>query len=217
MTMTTPHSGQQTATSGAIMTPDARPTTRGPFSMAGALALSVYIGAILAANILSAHFGLVSVGFGLLVSAGTYAAGFALLSRDFVHRYLGLPGVAAGILTGLVLSWFLATPALALASATAFFLAEIADLLVFLWIRPRGFARAALASNVVSAPIDTVLFLWIAGFPLMFESIVGQMVGKILWATVIPLILYVLMREIVQRQRTLRAHKDPSSNGSQAD
>lgn len=182
--------------------PDARSLETVPrLGIPGLVALAVYIGAILTANILSAHFGLVSVGFGLLVSAGTYAAGFALLSRDFVHRYLGLPGVLVGITVGLFLSWFLATPALAMASATAFLVAEIADLVVFLWIRPRGFARAALASNVVSAPIDTVLFLWIAGFPLVFESIVGQMVGKILWATIVPLAVFVAVREIIRHRK----------------
>ncbi|MGO4489996.1 VUT family protein [Microbacterium sp. 2RAF4] len=169
--------------------------------MYGALALTVYIGAILVANILSANIGLVPVGFGLLVSAGTYAAGFALLSRDFVHTYLGVRGVLAGITIGLALSWFLATPALAMASAVAFLVAEVADMLVFLWIRPRGFVRAALVSNCVSAPVDTVLFLWIAGFPLMFESIVGQMVGKILWATIVPLAFYVGVRAVA-RSRT---------------
>lgn len=184
--------------------PTRRPRFQGRFNSAGAVALAVYIGAILAANILSAHYGLVSVGFGLLVSAGTYAAGFALLSRDFVHRYLGLPAVLTGILIGLFLSWFLATPALAMASATAFLIAEVADLLVFLWIRPRGFVRAALASNVVSAPVDTVLFLWIAGFPLMYESLVGQMVGKILWATIVPLAVFVLIRRIARQQHKER-------------
>lgn len=166
----------------------------------GAIALAVYIGAIVAANILSANFGLVPVGFGLLVSAGTYAAGFALLSRDFVHNYLGIRGVLLGIAVGVALSWLLATPALAVASAVAFLVAEFADLIVFQWIRPRGFVRAALVSNVVSAPVDTVLFLWIAGFPLMFESIVGQMVGKIVWATIVPLALFVGVRMLVRRR-----------------
>ncbi len=167
----------------------------------GVVALLVYVGAIVAANILSANFGLVPVGFGLLVSAGTYAAGFALLSRDFVHAYLGVRGVLVGIAVGLVLSWFLATPALAVASAVAFLVAELADMFVFLWIRPRGFVRAAFISNCVSAPVDTVLFLWIAGFPLTFESIVGQMVGKILWATIVPLALYVAVRMVARRMR----------------
>jgi uncharacterized PurR-regulated membrane protein YhhQ (DUF165 family) len=177
----------------------------------GAIALAVYIGAILAANILSANFGLVPVGFGLVVSAGTYAAGFALLSRDFVHTYLGVRGVLLGMAVGLVLSWFLATPALAMASAVAFLVAELADMLVFLWARPRGFVRAALISNCVSAPVDTVLFLWIAGFPLMFESIVGQMVGKILWATIVPLAIYVAVRAWVRRRR---AHRNAVDNAS---
>ena len=167
----------------------------------GAVALFVYISAIVAANILSAHFGLVPVGFGLVVTAGTYAAGFALLSRDFVHTYLGVRGVLLGIAVGVILSWFLATPALATASAVAFLVAELADMLVFLWIRPRGFVRAALISNCVSAPVDTVLFLWIAGFPLVFESIVGQMVGKILWATIVPLAIYVGVRAVLRRRR----------------
>lgn len=175
----------------------------------GAIALAVYIGAILAANILSANFGLVPVGFGLLVSAGTYAAGFALLSRDFVHTYLGVRGVLAGIAIGVALAWFLATPALAMASAVAFLVAELADMLVFLWIRPRGFVRAALFSNIVSAPVDTVLFLWIAGFPLVFESIVGQMVGKILWATVVPLAIFVGVRSWLQRRSRTAASVEP--------
>lgn len=166
----------------------------------GAIALTVYIGAILAANILSANFGLVPVGFGLVVSAGTYAAGFALLSRDFVHRYLGLPSVLLGVAVGLALSWFLATPALAVASAVAFLVAEVADLFVFMWARPRGFVRAAFISNCVSAPVDTLLFLWIAGFPLIFESIVGQMVGKILWATIVPLGTFVAVRALLRRR-----------------
>jgi len=170
----------------------------------GAIALFVYISAIVAANILSAHFGLVPVGFGLVVTAGTYAAGFALLSRDFVHTYLGVRGVLLGIAVGVILSWFLATPALAMASAVAFLVAEVADMLVFLWIRPRGFVRAALISNCVSAPVDTVLFLWIAGFPLVFESIVGQMVGKILWATIVPLGIYVGVRAIIARRHSPR-------------
>lgn len=171
----------------------------------GAIALAVYIGAIVAANILSANFGLVPVGFGLVVSAGTYAAGFALLSRDFVHTYLGVRGVLLGMAVGLALSWFLATPALALASAVAFLVAEVADMLVFLWARPRGFVRAALISNCVSAPVDTVLFLWIAGFPLTFESIVGQMVGKILWATIVPLAIFVGVRALLRRSRQRRS------------
>lgn len=176
-------------------------------ALAAVAAVTVYAAAILAANVLTAHFGLVPVGFGLVVTAGTYAAGFALLARDFVQRYAGIPWVLAGIVFGVSLSWFFATPAIAVASAVAFAVAELADLLVFSSVRPRGgFVSAAGISNVVSAPIDTVLFLVIAGFPLTFESVVGQLVGKLLWATAVPLALYVLVVKIraTRRRAVLR-------------
>lgn len=159
----------------------------------GAVALVLYVGAIVAANVLTERLGLVSVGFGLVTTAGTFAAGFALLARDFVHRYGGLWWVLGGIVVGITISWFMASPALALASAAAFAIAELADLLVFLWVRPRGFIRAAWWSNVVSAPVDTVVFLAIAGFPLTWPVITGQLVGKLVWATAIPLFVYWLI------------------------
>lgn len=159
----------------------------------GAAALAVYIGAIVAANVLTERFGLVPVGFGLLTTAGTYAAGFALLARDFVHRYAGVWWVLAGIVVGITISWFMASPALAIASAAAFAIAELVDLLMFLWVRPRGFIRAAWWSNVVSAPVDTIVFLAIAGFPLTWPIIAGQIVGKLLWATAVPLFVYWLV------------------------
>ena len=161
--------------------------------MRAAVAVAVYVAAIIAANVLTQQLGLVPVGFGLVVTAGTYAAGFALLARDFVHRYAGIRWVWIGIAFGIALSWFLASPALALASAAAFGIAEIADLSVFTWLHPTGFIRAAWWSNVVSAPVDTVVFLAIAGFPLTWQTVGGQLIGKLLWATAVPLFAYWLV------------------------
>lgn len=175
----------------------------GPVRLASAL--GAHTAAIVLANVLTARFGLVPVGFGLMVTAGTYAAGLALLARDFVHRYGGWKWALVGVGTGIALSWFLATPALALASAAAFGLAEFADLVVFSRLRRRGFVPAALASNAVGAPIDTVVFLAVAGFPLSWPLMLGQFIGKVLWATVVPLALYVggrhaLLREPIHTQ-----------------
>ncbi len=160
-----------------------------------AAALAAYIGSIVAANVMAAELGLVPVGFGLIVAAGTYAAGFALLARDFVHRYGGVWWALAGIGAGSVLSWWLSTPQLALASTAAFLIAELADLGVFAPIRARaGFVRAALASNAVSAPLDTWVFLTLSGFGVTAEAFAGQIVGKFFWATVVPLALFLLAR-----------------------
>ncbi|WP_210651515.1 VUT family protein [Nocardioides sp. SYSU D00065] len=170
-----------------------------------ALGVSVagYVTAVVLANIVTEQFGLVSVGFGLLVTAGTYAAGFALLARDFVHRFGGRGWAIAAITLGGAISWAFSSPALAVASTVAFVSAELVDLIVYEPIRrTKGFISGALVSNVVSAPIDTFVFLSLAGFPLTLETVGGQFVGKVLWATALPLAIYWLGRRWVLARRS---------------
>jgi uncharacterized PurR-regulated membrane protein YhhQ (DUF165 family) len=168
--------------------------------MRAAVAFLVYIAAIVSANVLTDRLGLVPVGFGFLVTAGTFAAGFALLARDYVHEYGGIRLVLVGIAVGAALSAVLASPALALASALAFLAAELADLLVFVRIRHLGFVVAVIVSNLVAAPIDTVVFLAVAGFPVTVHTVVGQLIGKIVWSTLVPLALWVVGRRVVSRE-----------------
>lgn len=158
--------------------------------LSAAAALTVYVAAIVAANVLTNRIGLVPAGFGLMVTAGTFAAGFALLARDVVQEAAGLPAVLAGIGIGVLLSWQLASPSLATASGVAFLLAELSDLLVYSRLRSSGFIRAAFASNAAGAVIDTFVFLWLAGFPVTASIVTGQLVAKLLWATLLPLIVY---------------------------
>lgn len=174
-----------------------------------ATATAAYIGAVVLANYLTAHLGLVPAGPGLLVTAGTYAAGAALLARDFVHRHAtarwghrrGIGYVLGCIALAGVLSWATSTPALALASTVAFLTAEGVDLGVFIPVRERaGFLVGALASNVVSAPVDTMVFLAVAGFPLTWSAVGGQFVAKVIWATVVPLALWWLATTRSRRQ-----------------
>lgn len=164
------------------------------------ISLASYIAAIVAANYLTVNYGLVSVGFGMLVTAGTFAAGFALLARDFVQRHGGVFWALGAIGAGALLSWSLASPGIVLASTVAFLAAELVDLLIFTPLRSRGFVTAALTSNIVSAPIDTVLFLWLAGFPVTVTAVEGQFVGKVVWATLVPLAVYLVGRRVVLRQ-----------------
>lgn len=166
------------------------------------LALCCYVAAVVIANIVTDRLGLVTVGFGLMVTAGTYAAGFALLARDFVHRYGSRRWAIAAIIVGGCVSWLTSSPALAVASTVAFVSAELIDLGVYEPIRrTRGFIQGALASNIVSAPIDTVVFLFLAGFPLTAETIGGQFLGKVLWATAAPLLVYWLVRRSIRARR----------------
>lgn len=162
--------------------------------------VAAYGAAVVLANVMTARMGLVPVGFGLMVTAGTYAAGFALLARDFVHRYGGPRWAFAAIAVAGVASWAMSTPALAVASVLAFTVAELADLAVYAPLRKRGFVRASAASNVVGAPIDTVIFLSVAGFGLAWPVVVGQLIGKLLWATALPLLAYAGVRHAVSRE-----------------
>jgi uncharacterized PurR-regulated membrane protein YhhQ (DUF165 family) len=165
--------------------------------MIRSLALAAYIGSIVAANWLTSSFGLVPIGFGLLVTAGTFAAGFALVARDAVQTTSGKWWVLGAILVGAALSYVTSSPALALASGIAFLVGELVDLGVFTPLRRRSLALAVLLSSVVSAPVDTVLFLWLAGFGLSWQAILGQFLVKTAIAGIVALVIVARDRDAV--------------------
>lgn len=150
-----------------------------------------FLACILAANYATTEYGMVPVGFGLMATAGTYFAGLSFVLRDAVQdaggRWLALTVIAAGA----AMSFFVSAPFIALASAAAFLTSEVADLLIYTPLRRRGYIRAAVASNVVGAFVDTVVFLTIAGFPVM-AALPGQMVGKLLVTGVVVLTVTVV-------------------------
>lgn len=145
--------------------------------MGGVLACVAFLGLVVAANVLTARYGLVPVGLGLMATAGTWAAGLVLVARDLVHDALGRLAVLGCIAAGAAVSAALAEPRLAGASAVAFAVSEVADLAVYEPLRRRGWVRAVVASNVVGAVVDTVLFLALAGFPI-WAAMPGQLLAK---------------------------------------
>lgn len=159
----------------------------------GLIALTTYAIAITAANWLTTRYGLIPVGFGLITTAGTYAAGAALLLRDIVQDAAGWRWVLAGIALGAMLT-AVTSPALAVASTVAFLLAELLDMAVYTPLRDRGWARAALLSGIVGAVVDTYAFVALAGFPITAQTVGGQLVGKALWATLLPVLAVVAVR-----------------------
>lgn len=143
------------------------------------------VGSVVLANWLTARFGFVPIGLGLSTTAGTLAAGAALALRDALQDTAGKAAVVGAVAGGAVLSFALSSPALAVASATAFAVSELADLLVYTPIRARSrfgsnlWATAVMVSGVVGAVLDTVLFLAIAfGWSAVAAAMTGQLVGK---------------------------------------
>lgn len=145
--------------------------------MRAALA-AAYIAAIIAANYATSTLGMIPVGFGLTATAGTYLAGLTFVLRDSIQDLAGRRVVIRLILMGAGPSFVLAAPSVAIASAVAFLASELADLAVYTPLRAHGYIRAAIASNIVGATVDTALFLVIAGFPI-WPSVPGQMVAKL--------------------------------------
>ena len=139
---------------------------------------AAFLASIVAANVATATIGLVPIGLGLTVTAGTFAAGVALVARDGVQRTARTPlPVALIIAAGCALSWLLATPALAVASALAFTVSELIDWGIFTRLQ-RNLPVAVVVSSLAAAPVDTVLFLWIAGFGVTWQAVLGQVLVK---------------------------------------
>jgi queuosine precursor transporter len=159
-----------------------------------------YVGTVVLANVLTSNLGLVTAGFALLVPAGTYAAGLALGLRDALQDAAGILWVLAGIGAGTVLSYVLGDGRIALASGAAFLLSELLDLAVYMPLRRHGWRRAVIASNVVGSVVDTLLFLWLAGFPLTGQSVGGQLLVKAVWCTLAVLAVREVWRAL-PRQR----------------
>lgn len=157
------------------------------------------------ANVVTSNWGLVGAGFGLLVPAGTYCAGLALGLRDALQDRAGVWWVLSAVGLGAALSLVLADPRIAVASGVAFLLSELADLGVYTPMRRKGWRRAVLASNAVGAVVDTLIFLWLAGFPLAPESVGGQVLVKAIWVTA----SFLLVAEVVRRLAVSRQRLQP--------
>ena len=145
--------------------------------------LAAFIATIPAANWLIHNWGtvcpdicLVPVGFGLMAPSGVVMAGLALCLRDLVHRQMGPLWSVAGILVGAALSFFVASPHVAVASAVAFLLSELADFAVYAPLARKRFFTAMLLSGAVGLIVDSALFLQLAFGSL--EYIEGQLIAK---------------------------------------
>lgn len=146
------------------------------------LLITLYLAAIVVANLLVAQFGP-----GITIFNAFLFIGLDLTTRDKLHdawqgKRLWLKMLAL-IATGSLLSALLnykAVP-IALASCGAFLASGVVDALVYTLLAkyPR-FARVN-GSNLVSAAVDSIVFPALAfGFPLLWGIVLGQFVAKVL-------------------------------------
>ncbi|MFC4626482.1 VUT family protein [Daeguia caeni] len=121
--------------------------------------------AVAASNILVQypfeHFGL-----GEILTYGAFTYPFAFLVNDLTNRRFG-PAAArkvvyVGFILGVIMSIWLATPRIAIASGSAFLFAQLMDITVFDHLRRQTWWKAPFAAAMFGSVLDTILFFSIA-------------------------------------------------------
>ena len=90
----------------------------------------------------------------------------AFLVTDITNRLFGVARartvVYAGFLIGVILSLWAADVRIALASGSAFLIAQLLDITIFDKLRQKTWWKAPLISTIISSAVDTLLFFSIA-------------------------------------------------------
>ena len=111
------------------------------------------------------------------------AVGSVFVTRDYAQRALG-HWVVVPMVSALALSYWLASPFVALASAAAFAISESTDWLIFT-ITKRPLKDRVLWSCAASAPVDSFVFLAMIGalgvVPLTFSVASKMVAALIVW------------------------------------
>ncbi len=111
------------------------------------------------------HFGL-----GEILTYGAFTYPFAFLVNDLTNRKFGTIAarrvVAAGFVLAILLSIYFATPRIAIASGSAFLIAQLIDVGIFDRLREDAWWKPPLVSTLFGSVIDTILFFGLAFSPL---------------------------------------------------
>lgn len=130
-----------------------------------ALAVFAMCATVLAANIL-VQFPFTPFGLQDYLTYGAFTYPFTFLVNDLTNRRLGLVRTRQVIYVGfglaLTLSALLATPRIALASGTAFIVAQLLDATVFNALRQKAWWLPPALSGLISSAIDTWVFFTLA-------------------------------------------------------
>lgn len=87
--------------------------------------------------------------------------GFVFVVRDYAQRRVG-HHILWAMLAGIAISWWMASPQLALASAAAFAIGELADWALYTFTK-KPFSQRILLSSCLGAPLDSLVFLTMIG------------------------------------------------------
>ena len=126
--------------------------------------------------------------------------GFVFVVRDFAQRRVG-HHVLWAMLAGIAISWWMASPQLALASAAAFAIGELFDWLLYTFTK-KPFSQRILLSSLVVAPHDSLAFLTFIGIASP-AGVLAMSLSKLAGAVLV--FLLVRRREKTQLQNSFEA------------
>ncbi len=140
-----------------------------------------------------------------LADGGTFSplaivTGLVLVVRDFAQREIGHT-IFIPLIIGIAVSFAMAPPAIALASAAAFAISETVDWAVYTFVK-RPLSQRVLISSAIGAPIDSAVFWLLASL---------AVAGVFTWMTVLTAIAskwlgVVVVYFLLKRRETKRTH-----------
>ena len=97
---------------------------------------------------------------------GALSYPIAFLVTDITNRTLGVrlarEVVFVGFIVAVIMSILIADPRIAVASGTAFLIAQLLDVTIFDRLRRQSWWKAPVASSIIASSVDTVIFFVLA-------------------------------------------------------
>lgn len=128
--------------------------------------LAIIIGILAMSMIVTASNILVRYPINDWLTWATFVFPVAFLVTDLVNRYFGPRQarnvVYVGFVVGVVCSYWLSTPRIAMASGIAFFLGQMLDIYVFHRLRQMNWWKAPVISSGSASALDTAVFYSLA-------------------------------------------------------
>ena len=118
---------------------------------------ALYVALIVAVNYAFIVVPLVKLQDGTMWPPVALLVGFVFVARDFAQREVGHK-VLLAMLVGVAISYFMANPFVATASAAAFLISELVDWAVYTYTK-RPLSQRILFSSLLGAPVDSAVFL----------------------------------------------------------
>jgi len=163
-----------------------------------------YLLAVVLANVLVSIFGPPSA-----IPIAFFFVGFVLTTRDKLHAFWKDKNLKRNmflvITTGAIMSYFLSSKQIAIASFVAFSASETVDFLVYSILGKKADVLRVNGSNLLGSLVDSIVFPALAfGFPLLWEIMIGQFlakfVGGFFWFLVIGLVVRYLNESRILRR-----------------